>query len=159
MNLQHLWQMSYDSKTIDILRNSHHAIPYIQSVHLLGIALLLGAMVILNFRLLGLGLTAIKIEVIAKQVWSWGTVGLILAVVSGFFVFLPDPARYAANTSFLVKMSVLLVAVLFQYTVYRKAVRAKVAAHSEQKEFVLPLLSLFLWFGVGWLGRAIAFLG
>jgi hypothetical protein len=159
MNFQHLWQMSYDSKTIDILRNSHHAIPYIQSVHLLGIALLLGAMVILNFRLLGLGLTAIKIEVIAKQVWSWGTVGLILAVVSGFFVFLPDPARYAANTSFLVKMSVLLVAVLFQYTVYRRAVRAKVAAHSEQKELVLPLLSLFLWFGVGWLGRAIAFLG
>ncbi|MEQ1883746.1 MAG: DUF6644 family protein [Bryobacteraceae bacterium] len=159
MDLQHLWQMSYDSKAIDVLRNSHHAIPYIQSVHLLGIALLLGAMVILNFRLLGIGLTAIRIEVIAKQVWSWGTVGLLLAIVSGFFVFLPDPARYAANTSFLVKMTTLLIAVLFQYTIYRRAVKAKVSEHSEQKEVFLPLLSLFLWFGVGWMGRAIAFLG
>ncbi|MEQ1948124.1 MAG: DUF6644 family protein [Bryobacteraceae bacterium] len=159
MNLQRLWQMSYDSKVIDVLRNSHHAIPYIQSVHLLGIALLLGSMVILNFRLLGIGLTAIRIEVIAKQVWSWGTVGLVMAVASGFFVFLPDPARYAANTSFLVKMVTLLVAVLFQYTIYRRAVKAKVAAHSEQKEVLLPLVSLFLWFGVGWMGRAIAFLG
>lgn len=159
MNLQRLWQMSYDSKTIDILRNSHHAIPIIQSFHLLGIALLLGAIVILNFRLLGLGLQAIRVEVIAKQVWSWGTAGLILAIVSGFFVFLPDPARYAANTSFLVKMILLLIAILFQYTAYRRAVRAQVAAHSDRHRYVLPLISLVLWFGVGWAGRAIAFLG
>ena len=45
MNLQRLWQMSYDSRTIDILRDSKHAIPLIQSVHLIGIVLLLGAMV------------------------------------------------------------------------------------------------------------------
>jgi len=159
MNLQRLWQMSYDSKTIDILRNSHHAIPIIQSAHLLGIALLLGSMVILNFRLLGIGLQGIHVEVIARQVWSWGTAGLVLAIVSGFFVFLPDPARYAANTSFLVKMVLLLVAVLFQYTVYRRAVRAQSAEHSDRRRFVLPIVSLCLWFGVGWAGRAIAFLG
>jgi len=159
MNLQHLWQMSYNSPTIDILRNSHHAIPVIQAFHLLGITLLLGSVVILNFRLLGIGLKEIKLEVLAKQVWSWGTTGLILAVVSGFFVFLPDPARYAANTSFVVKMIILAIAALFQYTVYRRVVKAEAAAHSSRRLVVLPLISLFLWFGVGWAGRAIAFLG
>ncbi len=159
MRLQRLWQMSYSSPTIDILRNSHLAIPVIQAFHLFGITLLLGSMVILNFRLLGIGLQEIKLEVLAKQVWSWGTAGLILAAVSGFFVFLPDPARYAANTSFNVKMIVLLVAILFQYTVYRRVVRAEAAAHASRRLVVLPLISLFLWFGVGWAGRAIAFLG
>ena len=159
MNLNRLWQMSYDSPTIDILRNSHHAIPIIQAFHLLGITLLLGSVVILNFRLIGIGLSEIKLEVVAKQVWSWGTTGLILAVVSGFFVFLPDPARYAANTSFVIKMCLLLVTTLFQYTIYRRIVKAEVAAHSEQRHVALGIVSLFLWFGVGWAGRAIAFLG
>ena len=40
MSFQDLWRMSYDSHTIDILRNSKYAIPVIQSFHLFGITLL-----------------------------------------------------------------------------------------------------------------------
>src|SRR5450631_3253722 len=69
MSLQHLWQMSYDSHTIDILRNSKYAIPVIQSFHLFGITLLLGSMVILNLRLSGIGLGQIPMALLAKQVW------------------------------------------------------------------------------------------
>jgi len=159
MNLHHLWQWSYDSKTIDILRNSHHAIPLIQAFHLFGITLLLGAMVILNFRMLGIGMQQIALAVLAKQVWSWGTVGLLLAVASGLLVFIPDPARYAANYSFLAKMGLLLVATVFQYTLYRKAVRAEAAAANPQHHYGIAILSLCLWFGVAWAGRGIAFLG
>jgi hypothetical protein len=159
MSLQRLWQMSYDSKWIDVLRNSKHAIPLIQSFHLFGIMLLLSSIVILNFRMLGIGLRQLPLEVLAKQVWRWGTAGLLLAVVSGFFVFLPDPARYAANRSFVTKMSILAVAVLFQYTIYRKVVRAESSITEPHRRILVPLLSLALWFSVGWAGRAIAFLG
>jgi len=159
MSLQHLWQMSYDSKTIDILRNSKHAIPIIQSFHLFGITLLLSAMVILNFRMLGIGFREIRLDVLAKPVWTWGTAGLLLAMATGFFVFLPDPARYAANRSFLTKMSILAVAVLFQFTVYRRVLRAESSAPAQHRRVIIPLLSLLLWFSVGWAGRAIAFLG
>ena len=157
--LNHLWQMSYDSKLIDVMRNSKHAIPIIQSFHLFGITLLLGAMVILNIRMLGVGLKEIPLQVLAKQAWSWGTAGLLLAMTSGLLVFIPDPARYAANTSFLTKMCILVVAVLYQYTVYRRVVRAEAASAEPHRHVVMPLLSLLLWFGVGWAGRAIAFLG
>jgi hypothetical protein len=159
MFLQRLWQMSYDSKTIDILRNSHHAIPIIQAFHLFGITLLLGSMVILNFRMLGIGMREIRLEVIAKQVWSWGTAGLVLAVVSGLLVFIPDPARYAANRSFLAKMCLLLGTTVFQYTLYRRVVQTESASAHPRRLVVVPLLSLCLWFGIGWAGRAIAFLG
>jgi len=159
MSLQRLWQMSYDSKTIDILRNSKHAIPIIQSFHLFGITLLLGAMVILNFRMLGIGFGETRLEVLAKPVWKWATSGLLLAMASGFFVFVPDPARYAANKSFLVKMTVLLVAILFQYTFYRRVVRTESANVRPGRHVVVPLVSLTLWFTVAWAGRSIAFLG
>lgn len=159
MSLNRLWQMSYDSKLIDIIRNSHHAIPIIQAFHLFGITLLLGSMVILNFRMLGIGLGQIRLDVLAKQVWSWGTAGLLLAIASGFVVFIADPARYAANYSFLTKMSLLVIAILFQYTFYRRAVRAQAGAAEPRRHFAVPIMSLLLWFGVGWAGRAIAFLG
>ena len=157
--LNHLWQMSYDSKLIDVMRNSKHAIPIIQSFHLFGITLLLASMVILNVRMLGIGLKEIRLQVLAKQVWSWGTAGLLLAMISGLLVFIPDPARYAANTSFVTKMCILVVAVLYQYTLYRRVVRAEAASAEPHRHVVIPLLSLMLWFSVGWAGRAIAFLG
>src|SRR5665213_979232 len=122
MSLQHLWQLSYESKTIDILRNSHLAIPIIQTFHLFGITLLLGAMVALNFRMLGIGMKEFPLRVIARQTWTWGTSGLILAIFTGLLVFIPDPARYAANRSFVTKMALLLLAVVFLYTVYRRVV-------------------------------------
>jgi hypothetical protein len=159
MSFNRLWQLSYDSKLIDIFRNSHHAIPVVQGFHLFGITLLLSAMVILNFRMLGIGLREIKLVVLAKQVWSWGTGGLLLAIVSGFLVFVPDPARYAANYSFRTKMSLLVIAILFQYTLYRKVVRAEASDVEPRRHLIVPIVSLTLWFGVAWAGRAIAFLG
>ena len=159
MSLQHLWQMSYDSKLIDHLRSSKHAIPIIQSFHLFGIVLLLSSTVIINFRLLGIGLRGIRLAVLTREAWKWGKVGLFLAMMAGFLVFLPDPARYAANKSFLAKMSLLLVAILFQFTVYRQVIRAESVAAESRRHVIVPLLSLTLWFGVAWAGRAIAFLG
>jgi hypothetical protein len=159
MYLQRLWQMSYDSKLIDVLRNSKHAIPIIQSFHLFGIVLLLSSMVIINLRLLGIGLSGIRLEVLTKEAWKWGKTGMLCAMVAGFLVFLPDPARYAANKSFLTKMSLLLVAILFHFTVYRRVVRTESRAVEPRRHVFMALLSLTLWFGVGWAGRAIAFLG
>ena len=157
MPLDSLWKLSYDSQTIDILRNSKYAIPLIQSVHLFGITLLLASTVIFNLRLLNLGLRDLPLPVLAASVWRWAKIGLAIAVTSGALVFLPDPARYAANTAFLTKMCLLILASLFQYTVFRQVVLGHPSAAANHT--VIAVLSLTLWFAVGWAGRAIAFLG
>src|SRR5215471_15532135 len=136
--LHHLWQLSYESKTIDILRNSKYAIPLIQSVHLLG-------------------LTSFRLPSLSAQLWNWARGGLFTMIISGFFVFLPDPARYAANRSFQIKMLILIAAITYQFTIFKRAVRHD---PSENKHSALiAVFSLALWFGVGWAGRGIAFLG
>src|SRR2546425_1280386 len=114
-SFENLWRMSYDSPTVDILRNSKYAIPVIQSFHLFGITLLLGGMVIMNLRLMGVGFGQLSMVMLAKQVWRWAIGGLLLAVATGILVFVPDPARYAANYAFRVKMVALCVAVIFQF--------------------------------------------
>jgi len=159
MSLQHLWQMSYDSHTIDILRNSKYAIPVIQSFHLFGITLLLGSIVILNLRLLGIGFRQLPMAALSRQIWPWAIGGLLLAIASGFLVFVPDPARYAANYAFRTKMVALCVAVAFQFLIYRKVVRSGTAESRSIRNIAVACCSLVLWFLVGWAGRAIAFLG
>jgi len=159
MSLQHLWQLSYDSKTIDLIRNAKYAIPVIQSFHLFGITLLLGSTVILNLRLLGLGLREFSMSVLSAQLWRYAVAGMLITMVSGILVFVPDPARYAANTAFRVKMILLCVAILFQFAVFRKVVRSVAAERASSSNTIAACVSLCLWFFVGWAGRAIAFLG
>jgi hypothetical protein len=158
MTLDQIWQLSYDSKTIDILRNSKYAIPLIQSVHLVGITLLLGTTVAFSFRMLGIGLREIPRSVLAAQLWKWSVIGLVLTMVSGFLVFLPDPARYAANSAFLFKMFLLVVAIVFQFSMMRKAIQSE-PDEGRRSNVTIACLALVLWFCVGWAGRAIAFVG
>lgn len=158
MSLQHIWEWSYSSKTIDVLRNAKYAIPLIQSLHLFGLTLVLGTTVIFNLRLLGLGLRKIGMPAITAQLWRLAVGGLLLSVATGILVFLPDPARYAANTAFKTKLVILLAAILFHFTVFRRAIRSNTPPVS-RRAAVVAAISLTLWFCVGWAGRAIAFLG
>jgi hypothetical protein len=157
MSLQELWQWSYSSPTIEILRNSKYAIPIIQSFHLFGITLVLGGTVILNLRLLGLGFRELPMAVLARPVWRWMIAGLLLAMLTGFLVFIPDPARYAANRAFRTKMVALCVAIAFQFLIFRKVIGAPESKSASRR--IAACASLVLWFFVGWAGRAIAFLG
>ena len=156
MSLQQIWEWSYSSKTIDILRNAKYAIPLIQSFHLFGLTLVLGTTVVFNLRLLGLGVRQISMPAITRQLWRLMVGGLFLSITTGILVFIPDPARYAANTAFKAKLVILIAAILFHFTIFRKVVRAD---KPPQRAAMIAAASLTLWFCVGWAGRAIAFLG
>lgn len=153
--LDSLWKLSYDSAWIDILRNSLYAIPLVQGVHLIGITLILSSVLAWNLRVLGVGMRSVPADALATEVWRWWKLGFILTVTSGIVVFVPDPARYAANTAFLTKMTMLILATVIQLTWFRRAVNQPDAPNSK----AMAILSLTLWFAVGWGGRAIAFLG
>ncbi len=158
MSLQQIWEWSYRSKAIDLLRNAKYAIPLIQSFHLFGLTLVLGTTVVFNLRLLGLGPRKIALPAITSQLWRLAVGGLLLSVATGILVFIPDPARYAANTAFKTKLIILLAAILFHFTVFRKAIRAS-NPPAPRRAAAVAAVSLTLWFCVGWAGRAIAFLG
>src|SRR5215470_16752361 len=142
MSLDHLWRLSYESKLIDVLRDAKFAIPLIQSVHLIGITMVLGTAVVLNFRLLGLGWKELPVNVLATQLWRWAMRGLGLTICSGFLVFVPDPARYAANMAFRTKMILLCLAISFQLTIFRKTIRAKPSPAETARGMLVACVSL-----------------
>ena len=155
--LQRFVQWCYYSKDYAFIRDSKYGVPIVQSLHLTGITLLLGTTVILNLRLLGFGFRRLPMPVLSEQIWPWTKAGLALTICSGILVFLPDPTRYAHSDPFRLKMTLLCVALAYQFTIFRKTVRMDVEGRSRLRNTLIASLSLILWFGVGWSGRAIAF--
>lgn len=103
------------------LNESSLAFPVLECCHIIGFACGVGTIALVNFRLLGVGLTQRS----ARQLWSdtlpWTLGGLSLAIFSGLLLFSVDPDVYYVNYAFLLKMSFLALAILFYYTAVRKA--------------------------------------
>jgi hypothetical protein len=136
------------------LNSSELIFPTLECIHIAGFAVLVGTIAIVDFRLLGVGLRRQATSEVARDLAPWTLIGLVLALLSGPLLFSSDPDMYYLNHSFQAKMVLLLLAIVFQYTIHRKV------ALSDRPGFgskAVACLSLFLWAGVIFGGIFIAF--
>jgi hypothetical protein len=143
---------------IVFIRDSQYGMPIAQSVHLVGLTLLLATVLVLNLRLAGGALKDASLDWLAQQLRPWMIGGLIVVLLSGALIFVGTPEKYLASNPFRVKMVTLLLAILFQYAVLRRFAAPDSAPRSRAVRLTVAALSLTLWFTVGWAGRAIAFI-
>jgi hypothetical protein len=149
----------YHTPLLSVLRDTKLGIPSVQTAHLIGITITLGSTFVMCLRMLRLGYNDLPYEDFVPQLWTWFRRGLYLTLVAGFIVYLPDPTRYQGNVSFRIKIATLAVAIIYQFTVFRKAVHAAEPEPRAGKTIAICATALILWFGIGWAGRAIAFVG
>lgn len=157
MSLKSFLDWCYNSHALGIIRDTKYGIPLMQSVHLCGLAALLGCVLMLNLRLMGIGMLRIPQRTVADQLLPWIWKSLIVTICAGIVIFIVDPVRYAANTPFRIKMSLLATAILFHFFVYRRIARSPVQTRTSPGHVAAAVSSLLLWFGIGWSGRLIAF--
>lgn len=79
------------------------AYPALEVVHIAGIALLLGSLVLLELRVWGLG-SALPLRPLARLALSVTLVGFGLVVCSGLLLFAAHPAEMLSNRAFLIKL-------------------------------------------------------
>jgi hypothetical protein len=138
------------------IRASTWQFAVLEMVHLAGLAILLGTLVIIDMRLFGFGLSGMRVSKLARELSRWTLLGLAIAAGSGVFLFFGEPMKLFGSPSFFVKMVLFLLAVLVQFTLFRK-VKSDQAAESGAN-VAIGTLALVLWLGVGLAGRAIGFL-
>src|SRR5262245_7759765 len=129
----------------------------IESVHLLALAVIGGAVLMLDLRLLGLGLRDQPIERVARDAHPWLVSSLIVMIVTGVLLFSSEPIKCYYSTPFWVKMSSLALAMIFAFTVRKKVALAGEGRVKPVWLKVVAIVSLTLWFGVGAGGRWIGF--
>lgn len=143
---------------IVLVRDSKYGMPAVQSFHLLGLMTLLTTVVAIDLRLARLALRDYALSGLARQLKPWTVGAIVLVISSGLLIFLATPGKYLDSHPFRLKMAFLGSALLFHFGVLRRFT----AADSVKRPWLLNAsvagLSLTLWFGVGWAGRAIAFI-
>jgi hypothetical protein len=143
----------------EAVRTSTWAFAVIESFHLLALAVIGGAVLIVDLRLLGLGLRDQRVADVAREAYPWMAGSLIVMLVTGVGLFLSEATKCYYSTPFWVKMTSLLLAVVFAFTVRRRVTLADEGRVRPVWNRLVGLVSLLLWFGVGAGGRWIGFSG
>ncbi len=140
------------------VRNSLWLFPAIEAVHLLGLSLLGGALLVVDLRLLGVGLKRQTIAELAEQMRPWLLGALVVMGMTGLLLFLSEAIKCYYNDAFWMKITTLPVALLFSFTV-----RARVAGtgglDASMRTRLVGAISIALWFIVAAAGRWIGFSG
>jgi hypothetical protein len=156
MSLLGLFEWCNNTSVGAAIRESAWLFPVVETVHLLALAVLGGTILVVDFRLCGLGLRRQPVAEIAHDVQPWMVGSLATMLVSGALLFSSEALKCYENGAFWMKMISLLLAVLFTFTVRRSATRA--GSHlTPAWGRVVAAISLTLWLGVGVGGRAIGF--
>jgi len=142
---------------IVFIRDSKYGMPAVQSFHLMGLAMFLATTVVLDLRLAGIGMRDLSLAWLARQLKPWASGALTLVVLSGTLIFLGTPPKYLDSNPFRIKMALLALAILFHFGVLRRLTGSEPESRARMVNVLIACLSLTLWFGVGWAGRAIAF--
>lgn len=138
----------------DLLNGSVLIFPALEVFHILGFALLIGSVALVDFRMLGVGLIRHQPAEISKTMFPWMHLGLAFILFSGPLMYATDPDMYYLNWSFVLKMVALVLALAFNYTIHRKTVKQWTPEHSGQ---AVAVVSLVLWASVVFGGICIAF--
>jgi hypothetical protein len=141
------------------IRNSAWLFPVIESVHLLGLAMLGGALLVLDLRLLGVGLRRQPVAQLARDTEPWLIASIVVMLATGIPLFLSESIKCYYNPAFWVKITTLPFAILFTFTVRRTIADLDETEARPRWQKLVGLVSLALWFVVAAAGRWIGFSG
>jgi len=152
-----IFKVIEDSSAGAALRDSYWLFPAVESIHLLGLAVIGGAVLLVDLRMMGYGLTGTPLAEVAKDTKPYLFWSLITMLVTGFFLFASEATKCYAHGAFWFKMACLFLAIVFTWTIQAKIVAAKEEATSPRTRKLVAIVSLLLWTGVGIGGRWIGF--
>jgi len=141
----------------EAIRNSQWLFPVIESVHLLALVLIAGAVLVVDMRLFGLGLRRQPVAQLAREVQPWLIGGLMVMLTTGVLLFLSEAIKCYYSPAFTVKMTSLFLALIFTFTVRRKVALADESRVGPIWSRLVAIVSVALWSGVGIGGRWIGF--
>ncbi len=134
--------------------------PVVETVHIVGFAVLVGAVALFDLRVLGFA-RKLPVRSLGAHLLPWAVASLVLIVPAGLLMFATQPGDFLGNPTFQLKMALLLAAglnaALFHVGVYRgvagweTGVRAPLLAQGQ------ALLSLLLWVAIIACGRLLAY--
>jgi hypothetical protein len=162
--MQQFWDfISYfeDSGLADNIRENDVLFPFIESVHVLAICLVVGSILVVDLRLLGLASVNRSVTRVTSGILPFTWSAFAVAAASGTLLFISNATKYLGNGYFVAKIFLICAAGLNMAIFHGISGRD---LPRWENETVLPLparlaggLSILLWISVVTCGRWIGF--
>ena len=134
--------------------------PAVETVHIVGISVLVGSIAILDLRLLGFS-RSLPVRVLAAHVLPWSIASFALILPSGLAMFVAHASDLIASPVFALKVCLILAAgtnaAVFHAGIYRGAAQWDVNLMPPPAARLAAALSLLLWVSVIACGRLLAY--
>ena len=154
MSLQ--WYTWIDDSSVSLaLRNSRVAVPIVETIHLLAIALAVGTIMVVDLSILGVGMRRQAVPKIAHELAPLTWIGFGVALATGLLLFWSEAAKISCKPIFWVKMGLLAATFVFHLTAHRQATMPGPPMAPGRARMTAGL-SLTLWFAVAFGGKAVA---
>jgi len=139
------------------MRSSPWLFPIVATIHLFGLAIIGGSVLVVDLRLLGLGLRRQPVSQLARDAEPWLLRGLLVSLPTGVLLFMCFATKYYYLTFFWVKMASLAVVLLFTFSIRREVTMSDEQRIGRVRSTAVALVSLSLWTTVAIGGRWIGF--
>ncbi len=143
------------------IRNSLFLFPMLEAVHVIGLALVFGTIVVIDLRALGVASRGRGFAKMATDLLKWTWIGFAIAAVTGALMFTTNAQVYSVNTFFRIKLVLLALAglnmLVFQFTAGKTIHQWSEAPTAPPIGKVAAILSLCLWVSIIFMGRLIGF--
>jgi uncharacterized membrane protein len=133
--------------------------PAAESIHFIGLSLLIGTVGLFDLRLLGFA-RSVPLAALHRLV-PWGVLGYAMNVMTGMMFLAGAPDQYMYNPAFQMKMLFMSLAginvLVFYAAVFRKVRAAGYGGNAPATARIIGAASLLLWIGVMTCGRLLTF--
>lgn len=161
MELQSILQAIQDARLAVLIRESGSAFPILESLHVIGIAIVFGTIAIVDLRLIGYAAHRRSARRLIQELLPYTWLAFALCVLTGLLMFVSNATAYAHNPYFWWKMGVIFLAgvnmALFHLGAYRRIGEWDTALPAPSQARAAGLGSLTLWTAIVFLGRWIGF--
>jgi hypothetical protein len=136
--------------------------PTCETLHFIGLALLVGNVGLTDLRLLGVE-KSLPLRPLSRFI-GWAVAGFLVNLATGIIFFVGNPAQYVNNVAFHYKIVFIVLAgvnvLLFYWTgVSRKVALLAPGEDAPASAKVVAAVSLFLWIAVMYMGRMLPYIG
>ncbi|MEX2127812.1 MAG: hypothetical protein WD871_06160 [Xanthobacteraceae bacterium] len=156
-----LWAVAIQNSELGIaIRHSMWIYPFGNVIHVLGMALLVGSIVALDFRFLGFARRHVSLQSASRLLTPFAVAGILLLVPGGLVLFIADAGPLAANPLLQIKLALVAIGVA-NAALFRLKWGGQVGGWDARPPglgVAQVVASIAIWIAVPTIGRLIAYL-
>jgi hypothetical protein len=140
-----MWEALEQTAWVKTLGSTGWIYASVAVTHYLMMFWFIGSIAVVDLRIMGVAARKRGVGELAQTLFPWAWTGFTLAMVSGFLMFATDAGDWAPSRGFHIKLTMILLSVVFAIIVQRGATRWGQTPEIPTSAKVIALISLLLW--------------